>query len=457
MEILFLIVGILIGSISIYFILKFKYAGAKGVPQSEADELKNQVNNLTIEKSKVDERNKFWEENQKQVTAELNSERAKVLQLSNENSSLKADYSNLQIKLNEQKSEVEELQEKFTKEFENLANKILEEKSSKFTIQNKENLDQILKPLGEKIKDFEKKVDDVYVNDTKERAGLIQQIKTLHDLNQQMSKEATNLTQALKGQTKTQGNWGEFILESILEKSGLEKNREYFVQESMTAESGKRFQPDVLVKLPENKTIVIDSKVSLIAYEKYSSSEDENERSSAIREHILSIRNHLKGLNSKSYQNLYQIQSLDFVLMFLPIEPAFGLAVQNDIGLFNDAFEKNIVIVSPSTLLATLRTIASVWRQEKQNKNALEIARQSGALYDKFVGFVEDLIAVGNKIDSSKESYINAMKKLHEGSGNLVSRVQKIKKLGAKTTKGLPQSLLDKSDDDENGEQSFLQ
>ncbi len=393
MEILFLLIGILIGSVSIYFILKFKFAGTKGVPQSEVDELKNKVSELTVENGQAATKNSILEESLKQAILDLNSERGKVLELNSSLSSLKSDYSNLQEKLSEQKLEVEQLQEKFTKEFENLANKILDEKSSKFTIQNKENLDQILKPLGEKIKDFEKKVEDVYVNDSKERAGLVQQIKTLHELNQQMSKDATNLTNALKGQTKTQGNWGEFILESILEKSGLEKNREYFVQESLTTESGKRFQPDVLVKLPENKTIVIDSKVSLIAYEKYSSSEDENEKSSAIREHILSIRNHLKGLSSKSYQNLYQIQSLDFVLMFLPIEPAFGLAVQNDIGLFNEAFEKNIVIVSPSTLLATLRTIASIWRQENQNKNALEIARQSGALYDKFVGFVEDLIA----------------------------------------------------------------
>ena len=457
MEVIFLIIGILIGSASIYLILKYKFAGTKGIPQSEVDELNKRISELTVENGQAATRNSILEESLKKANTELNSERDKVINLNSSLSSLKSDYYNLQEKLKEQKAEVEQLQEKFTKEFENLANKIFEEKGNKFTEQNKENLDQILKPLSEKIKDFEKKVEDVYVNDSKERAGLLEQIKNLHDLNQQMSKDATNLTNALKGQTKTQGNWGEFILESILEKSGLEKSREYFVQESLTGENGKRLQPDVLVKLPENKTIVIDSKVSLIAYEKFNSAEDEKEKNSALREHILSIRNHLKGLSSKSYQNLYQIQSLDFVLMFLPIEPAFSLAVQNDIGLFNEAFEKNIVIVSPSTLLATLRTIASIWRQENQNKNAIEIARQSGALYDKFVGFVEDLIAVGNKIDSSKESYVNAMKKLHEGSGNLVSRVERIKKLGAKATKALPQSLLDKSDNDDNGEQSLLQ
>ena len=221
----------------------------------------------------------------------------------------------------------------------------------------------------------------------------------------------------------------------------------------MTTEGGKRFQPDVLVLLPENKTIVVDSKVTLVAYEKYCSVEDENEKSSALREHILSIRNHIKNLSSKNYQQLYQIQSLDFVLMFLPVEPAFSLAVQFEAGIFNEAFEKNIVIVSPSTLLATLRTIASIWRQENQNKNALEIARQSGALYDKFVGFVDDLINVGNKIDAAKGSYSDAMKKLHEGSGNLVSRAEKIKILGAKATKSLPKQLLDRTD---NGDEDLL-
>ncbi len=453
MEILFLVIGILLGAVTSWLILKSKLEAAKGILPEEVEGLKSQINNLNIELSKSEVKNKLVEENLKQTASELNSERVKVLELNSSLSSLKSDYSNLQSKLEEQKSDLENLQEKFTKEFENLANKILDEKSTKFTNQNKENLDQILKPLNEKIKDFEKKVEDIHIKDSNERAGLREQIKGLHDLNQQMSKEAANLTNALKGQTKTQGNWGEFILESILEKSGLVKGREYFIQESMTAESGKRFQPDVLVKLPENKTIVIDSKVTLVAYEKYCSVEDDIERSSALREHILSIRNHIKNLSSKNYQQLYQIQSLDFVLMFLPVEPAFSLAVQYEAGIFNEAFEKNIVIVSPSTLLATLRTIASIWRQENQNKNALEIARQSGALYDKFVGFVDDLINVGNKIDAAKGSYSDAMKKLHEGSGNLVSRAEKIKALGAKATKSLPKPLLDRTD---NGEEELL-
>ena len=446
MEILFLLIGILIGTIAAWLIAKAKYSSLNGVSLSDADSLKNQISNLTLDKGKIEARNTLLEETQKQVSTELNSERAKVLELSSENSSLKSDYRNIQNKLSEQKNEIEKLEERFTKEFENLANKILEDKSSKFIAQNKENLDRVLNPLSEKIKDFEKKVEDIHLKDSNDRAGLRVQIKNLHDLNQQMSKEAINLTNALKGQAKSQGNWGEFILENILEKSGLVKGREYLVQESLTAENGKRFQPDVLIKLPEDKTIVIDSKVSLVAYERYSSSEDESERSSALRDHILSIRNHIKGLSSKNYQNLYQIVSLDFVLMFMPIEPAFSLAVHNDASIFNDAFEKNIVIVSPSTLLATLRTIASIWRQENQNKNALEIARQGGALYDKFAGFVDDLINVGNKLDLAKGSYSDAMKKLHEGSGNLVSRAEKIKSLGAKANKSLPKALLDRTD-----------
>jgi DNA recombination protein RmuC len=449
MEITFLIIGILIGTVIAWLILKSKLQSLKGTSPEELEKLKVKISDLSIEKSRVDERNKLTEENLKQVSADLSSERAKNTLLNSELSSLKSNYNNLQTRLVEQKDEVEKLQEKFTKEFENLANKIFEDKSSKFTSQNKENLDQILKPLNDKIKDFEKRVEETYDKESKQRFSLENEIKKLSDANIQITKDATNLTNALKGQTKTQGNWGEFILESILEKSGLEKGREYLVQASITAETGRRFQPDVLVNLPESKTIVIDSKVSLVAYEKYCSADDDAEKNSALRDHILSIRNHIKDLSSKNYQNLYQIQSLDFVLMFMPIEPAFSLAVQYDSGIFNEAFEKNIVIVSPSTLLATLRTIASIWRQENQNKNALEIARQSGALYDKFVGFVDDLVNIGNKIDVAKVSYTDAMKKLHEGSGNLVSRTEKIKKLGAKTSKSLPKSLLDITDDDE--------
>ena len=428
MEILFILIGLIAGSIFTFFVLKSKF------------------------KSKIDvaeERTKIFEEQNKNISSELNTEREKVLELNSTLSSLKADYNNLQKTLAEQKEETEKLQEKFAAEFENLANKILEEKSSKFTIQNKENLDQLLKPLGEKIKEFEKKVNEVYVTDSKERASLATQLKNLQELNQMMAKEANNLTNALKGETKTMGNWGEFILESILEKSGLVKGREYKIQENFTNEEGRRLQPDVIVNLPDNKCLIIDSKVSLLAYENYSSGENENQRANSLKEHINSIKRHIKDLSSKNYQNIYQIKSLDFVLLFMPVEPAFSLAIQNDTQLFNEAFDKNIVIVSPSTLLATLRTIANIWRQEYQNSNVLEIAKQSGALYDKFQGLVSDLIDLGNRIKTMQNSYDSAMRKLHTGRGNLIKSVENIKKLGAKTSKSLPQSLLDRANDDE--------
>ena len=453
MEILFLLIGIVSGTAIAWLIARSKFANVKGASLAEAEGLKNQINNLKIEIGTLSGKNDLLEGGIKKSTEELQIERGKVLEFSSLSSVLKSENSNLIQKLDEQKREIEEIQQRFVKEFENLANRIFDEKSNKFTTQNRDNIDQILKPLNEKIKEFEKKVEETYDKESKQRFSLEVEIKKLYEANLQITKDATNLTNALKGQSKTQGNWGEFILESILEKSGLVKGREYIVQESYTGEDRKRFQPDIIINLPEHKSLVIDSKVSLVAYERYSSAEGETERVNALREHIASLKNHIKGLSGKNYQNLYQIQSLDFVLMFMPIESAFSLAVQYEPGLFNEAFEKNIVIVSPSTLLATLRTIASIWRQEKQNKNALEIARQSGALYDKFVGFIDDLKNVGNKIDIAKDSYDNAFKKLHEGSGNLISRVEKIKSLGAETTKSLPQALLDRTennDEDEN-------
>ena len=420
MDIIFLIIGILIGFTAGFLILKYK---------SES------------KSSKFEERISFLNSELEQKESDLKKEREETRQLSNELSTFKERYINLEEKLTVQKSEIEKLQNKFTKEFENLANKILEEKSNKFTLQNKENLDQILKPLNEKIKDFENKITQTHVEEVKQRATLVEQIKFLTEQNQQMSKDAKDLTNALKGETKTQGNWGEFILESILEKSGLVKDREYSVQQGFTTEYGNRLQPDVLINLPDKKTIVIDSKVSLNAYEKYSSSDDETEKIKALKEHLISIKKHIKELSEKNYQNIYQLKSLDFVLMFLPIEPAFGLAIQTEQNLFITAYEKNIIIVSPTTLLATLRTIANIWKQAYQNKNALEIARQSGALYDKFQGLLKDLQNVGDKLLATRISYDAAIKKLHTGKGNLVNSVEKIKRLGAKTTKSLPASF----------------
>jgi DNA recombination protein RmuC len=430
MEIILAIIGLIVGFAVAWFITSSK------------------LKSISSENSKLLERSSLLEKEKEVQLTELKGEREKVIQLNASLGSLNSDNTNLQQKLNEQKGEIAQLQDKFSKEFENLANKIFEEKGKAFTETNKTNLSQILDPLKEKIKDFEKKVEESNKENIDRHASLRQQLQMLKDMNQEITKEAKNLTDALKGQTKTQGNWGEFILESILEKSGLVKGREYVVQESLTAESGKRYQPDVIIKLPENKSIVIDSKVSLNAYEKFISSDNEKDQQLALRDHNISIRSHIKNLAGKNYQNLYQLESLDFVLMFMPIEPAFALAVQQDPQIFNDAFEQNIVIVSPSTLLATLRTIASIWRQENQNKNAFEIARQSGELLDKFTAFVEDLISVGKGLDSTKENYIKAMNKLVEGRGNLVSRTEKIKQLGAKANKQLPPSIINRADEE---------
>jgi DNA recombination protein RmuC len=442
MDIIFLLIGLLIGAALGFFISKSR----QGVGGNEEE--MNDLQQTRQQLSRSEESTRMLTEQLTRREAELKTEREEKLQLSSDLSKTNADYANLTKRLAEQKEELQQLQEKFTKEFENLANKILDEKSRKFTEQNKENIDQILKPLGEKIKDFEKKVQDNYDAENKEKASLKTEIHRLYELNQKMTTEAQNLTKALKGDSKTQGNWGEFILETILEKSGLMKDREYSVQQSFTTEDGRRLQPDVLINLPEGKTLIIDSKVSLVGYEKFYSAEDETLKLAALREHNLSIRNHIKGLSEKNYQNLYHIRSLDFVLLFIPIEPAFALSVQQDAQLFNDAFDKNIVIVSPSTLLATLRTVASIWRQENHNRNAVEIARKAGDLYDKFNGFVEDMIDLGKKLDGSKNTYVEAMKKLSEGRGNLVNRVQELKKMGAITSKNLPPALIERSEEE---------
>ena len=359
------------------------------------------------------------------------------------------DFENLWERNKEQKEEVEKLQEKFTKEFENLANKILEEKTSKFTEQNKENLKNILTPLQDKIQLFEKKVEDTHKESIDYHAALRQQILGLKEMNAQMSKETLNLTKALKGDSKMQGNWGELILERVLEKSGLEKGREYEVQQSFVTEDGNRVFPDVVINLPDGKKMVVDSKVTLTAYERYINEEDDSEKSQYLKEHVMSIRRHVDQLSEKNYQDLYQMESPDFVLLFIPIESAFALALNEDVSLYNKAFEKNIVIVTPSTLLATLRTIDSMWTNQKQQENALEIARQAGALYDKFEGFVADLVKVGNKIKDSKTEYDNAMSKLVDGSGNLINRVENLKKMGAKAKKSLPENILQRANTDE--------
>ncbi|KUO64525.1 MAG: DNA polymerase V [Lutibacter sp. BRH_c52] len=364
-----------------------------------------------------------------------------------------SEFHNLEEKLLENKAEVEKLQEKFSKEFEILASKILEEKSVKFTEQNKENLKNILSPLQEKIQTFERKVEDTHKESIDYHAALRQQILGLKDLNLQMSKDTINLTKALKGDSKMQGNWGELVLERVLEKSGLEKDREYFVQQSFTNEEGKRILPDVVIHLPDGKKMVIDSKVSLTAYEQFVNSDDDYEKSQFLKEHVNSLKRHIEQLSEKCYEDIYKMESPDFVLLFIPIEPAFAVALNTDNQLYNKAFERNIVIVTPTTLLATLRTIDSMWNNEKQQRNAIEIARQAGALYDKFEGFITDLTNVGKKMDEAKAEYKGAMNKLFEGKGNLIISVEKLKKMGAKSKKSLPQNIIERAEEIENLEE----
>lgn len=389
MEIIFLLIGLITGAIAAWFIAYFKYKS---------------------ETIRVEEGNKI-----------------------------------LQQKLEENKSEVEQLQEKFTKEFENLANRIFDEKSSKFTDQNKAQLKEILDPLRERISEFQNKVEESNKESIDRNAAMRQQLSSLKEMNLQMSQDAQNLVRALKGDTKVQGDWGELQLEKILERSGLRKGFEYSIQESLTNDEGSRRRPDVIINLPDEKKIIIDSKVSLVDYERIVSADNDDEKNVHLKSFINSVRRHIKELSEKRYQNLFDHSSLDFVLMFIPIEPAFSLAIQYGENLYVDAYDKNIIIVSPSTLLATLRTIANIWKQEYQNRNVLEIAKQSGALYDKFVGFVDDLIDIGNRMDQAKSSYEDAMKKLTDGTGNLVNRAEKIRKLGAKTSKSLPQKILDRT------------
>jgi len=414
---------------------------------------KNSLEKVT---SELDIKNKLLLE-EKEISANtINTLNADKITLSNEKHNLDirltekvSELKNLEEKLNENKAEVSKLQEKFSKDFEILASKILEEKSSKFTEQNQENIKRILNPLQEKIQTFEKKVEDTHKESIDYHAALRQQIVGLKDLNLQMSKETLNLTKALKGDSKAQGNWGELVLERVLEKSGLQKDSEYFVQQSFVNDEGKRIMPDVVIHLPDDKKMIIDSKVSLTAYEQYVNADDENEKTQFLKEHVNSLKRHIEQLSEKKYEDIYKIDSPDFVLLFIPIEPAFAIALNSDNQLYNKAFEKNIVIVTPTTLLATLRTIDSMWNNEKQQRNAIEIALQAGRLYDQFINLTDDLIKVGNQLRTVQGSYDTSMKKL-TGNGNLIKKVEKIRKLGAKGTKNFNDKLLERALEDED-------
>ena len=451
MEILYPILAFIFGAVLAYFIVK-----SSSISRKIYDELQQNFSQKEAEFNKILAEISAENKSQNQKIAELQElnfkQNTEIKELQNDKnqliglkSQLSAQNENLQKLLDSQKEEIAKMQEVAKTEFQNLANKILEEKTLKFTEQNQQNLKNILNPLQEKITDFEKKVENTHKESIDYHAALRQQIIGLKDLNVQMSKETVNLTKALKGDSKIQGNWGELVLERVLEKSGLEKGREYEIQKSFVTEEGNRVQPDVVINLPDGKKMIVDSKVSLTAYEKYINEDEEEQKSAFLKEHVNSLKRHVEQLGNKNYQHLYEMESPDFVLLFIPIEPAFAIALNEDTQLYNKAFEKNIVIVTPSTLLATLRTIDSMWTNQKQQDNAIEIARQAGALYDKFEGFVTDLVKIGKKMDEAKSEYEGAMNKLVDGKGNLITSVQKLKIMGAKAKKSLPDVIINRA------------
>lgn len=445
--------------------LKNQYVSYKTEAENQISELKNIRENITQERNALNQQVTSLSADIKNFQTRINEFKSETLSLSskiqeidNERNSLNiqltqvhADNKNLNQKLQEERTQLEELNQKFQKEFENLANKILEEKSAKFATQNKESLEVILNPLQEKIKGFEKRVEDTHKESIERSAKLRQQIFDLKELNEQMSKEANNLTRALKGESKTQGNWGEMILESVLEKSGLQKDLEYFVQQNFNTDEGKRVSPDVIIHLPGDKKMIVDSKVSLNAYEKYVNEPVQEEKAQWAKLHVQSVKRHIEQLSAKNYHQIYTMDSPDFVLLFIPVESAFALASHQVPSLYQDAFERNIILVTPTTLLAVLRTIDTMWQNEKQKKNAIEIATQAGNLYDTFSNLLDELLKVGRQMDTAKGSYDTAMKKL-TGNRNLFKNMERLKKLGAKTTKQIDAKIIkrvDLGDEDE--------
>ena len=405
----------------------------------ENERSENKLTQIDELREKVERQESLYQQQQQSTE----TARVKIAEL---NTLLEDERKSSQEKL----SLLENAEKNMASAFENLSNKIIEEKSKKFTEQNKLNISETLTPLREQLGDFKKKIEDVYDKETRDRVSLFNEITSLKSLNQQMSKDAINLTRALKGESKTRGNWGEVILQRVLEDSGLKIGREYEAQESYRDEHGKLFYPDVVVHLPDNKDVVIDSKVSLNAYERFYAADDDEEQKQALTEHLDAIRTHISDLQGKNYDELVKINSLDMVLMFVPIEPALMLAVEQDENLFNDAFKRGIFLVSPSTLTMNLQIIHNMWRYEYQNKNAKEIAKRAGDMYDKFVGFVDALEDVGDKLDKAQSAYQTAHNRLTDGRGNLVGRAEAIHKLGLQTNKKLDKELVDnQSDNDE--------
>jgi DNA recombination protein RmuC len=443
MQILYIAIAFLIGGVLGWLIMVTRSTGQKAA-------LKDELSNLDKNAGVLQERISQLQAENQRLFQELGSERQNSGEMSIRLARQETDYKNIQEKLNAQKAELEELQKKFTVDFENIANKILKENSREFTFLNQKNIGDILSPLKEKIEKFEKKVDETYQKGLVDQTQLLGAIENLHKLNIQISEEANNLTRALKSDSKKMGNWGEMILDRILEQSGLEKGKEYFTQYTDRSEDGTILRPDVVIRLPEKKHIIIDSKVSLIAYDRYVNTTDDREKERWQKAHLDSVREHIKGLSEKSYTDALTLDSPDFVLLFMPLESAFSLAIQNDPELFNFAWQRRIVMVSPTTLLATLKTVESIWKHEKQTQNAMEIARQGGSLYDKFVSFIADLERIGAQINSLQNTYTEAHKKLTSGKGNLVRQTELLKKLGIKTEKSLSDKLLPEDEEPES-------
>jgi len=443
--ILFLFVGLLF----------FKKSGTKKSSENmEFDLIKKDRDNLAIQLARTEQEVISLQEEKKnmlallkqdndQLRSDLARERDEHIEAQKQLEKINSYFNAQTEKINEQKEEIKSIKDQLNKDFELIANRILQEKTDRFTESNHKNLFQILNPLKENLKTFEAKVDKVYNEETKDRNSLKGAVELLIEQSKQIQDEANSLTRALKGNNKKQGNWGEVILERVLERSGLLKDREYRLQASFTDSEGQRLQPDAIIDLPDDKNLIIDSKVSLIAYERWINSELEEEKIEHAKQHLQSVKNHIIELSSKNYCDIYQINSPDFVLLFIPIESSFSMSISLDGDLFNFAWDRRVVIVSPSTLLATLRTIAGLWKQERQNRNVIEIAREAGLLYDKFVGFTEDMDKVEKQINLLSRTHDDARKKLESGRGNIISKIEKLKTLGAKTSKGLDPKYLD--------------
>jgi DNA recombination protein RmuC len=446
-EVILVLIGLLVGGIAAWFIQAYRLASGAGLSSEQAEELNARMKELEMGGAQKDEQVRHLEGDLLLTRRTLAEKQGAEVELREKLAREETERLSSQRRVEEQRKEFETVKNQLNVDFQNLANRILEDKSKKFTEQNKDNIDNLLKPLNEKIKAFRERLEKNHETQSRDQVQLREQIKTLTELNVRMSEEANNLTQALKGESKTMGNWGEMVLETLLEHSGLTRNEEYVVQESFQREDGRRSQPDVVINLPDKKHLVIDAKVSLVAYERWCSSENDDDKGQHLKDHMASIKRHVGDLAQKNYQDLYQVSAPDFIMMFVPLDPALILALQNDPSLFMEAFDKGVFLVCPATLLFALRTIANLWRREKQNRNAMEIAKQGGGLYDKFVGFYNQLGKLGDCLKRTQDCYDDSMNKLKTGKGSLIKRVETIKGLGARASKTLPDHATEEPDD----------